>query len=159
MTANPNRHAGEKLIATNKQARRLYEFLEVFEAGLVLMGSELKSLREGRVNFMDGYVRFQNGEACLTGVHIAPYANAGMDPHEPTRERKLLLHTREIDKLQALASQKGLTVIPVKLYFKNGRVKLQIALGKGKNVHDRRDDIKARDMQRDTARQLSEYRK
>ncbi len=159
MTGQPNRHAGEKLIATNKQARRLYEFLEVFEAGLVLMGSELKSLREGRVNFMDGYVRFTNGEAWLTGVHIAPYANAGMDPHEPTRERKLLLHTREITKLQALASQKGLTVIPVKLYFKNGRVKLQIALGKGKNVHDRRDDIKARDMQRDTARQLSEYRK
>jgi hypothetical protein len=83
-------------------------------------------------------------------VHIAPYANAGMDPHEPTRERKLLLHSREIDKLQALAAQKGLTVIPVKLYFKNGRVKLQIALGKGKNVHDRRDDLKARDMARDT---------
>ncbi|MDP3426472.1 MAG: SsrA-binding protein SmpB [Humidesulfovibrio sp.] len=159
MTGNPNRHAGEKLIATNKQARRLYEFLEVFEAGLVLMGSELKSLREGRVNFMDGYVRFTNGEAWLTGVHIAPYANAGMDPHEPTRERKLLLHNREIGKLQALASQKGLTVIPVKLYFKNGRVKLQIALGKGKNVHDRRDDLKARDMERDTQRQLSEYRK
>jgi SsrA-binding protein len=159
MTGNPNRHAGEKLIATNKQARRLYEFLEVLEAGLVLMGSELKSLREGRVNFMDGYVRFSGGEAWLTGVHIAPYANAGMDPHEPTRERKLLLHNREIAKLQALASQKGLTVIPVKLYFKNGRVKLQIALGKGKNVHDRRDDLKARDMARDTARQLSEYRK
>lgn len=159
MTGQPNRHAGEKLIATNKQARRLYEFLEVFEAGLVLMGSELKSLREGRVNFMDGYVRFQNAEAWLTGVHIAPYANAGMDPHEPTRERKLLLHTREITKLQALASQKGLTVVPVKLYFKNGRVKLQIALGKGKNVHDRRDDLKARDMARDTARQLSDYRK
>jgi len=159
MTGQPNRHAGEKLIATNKQARRLYEFLEVFEAGLVLMGSELKSLREGRVNFMDGYVRFTGGEAWLTGVHIAPYANAGMDPHEPTRERKLLLHNREIGKLQALAAQKGLTVIPVKLYFKNGRVKLQIALGKGKNVHDRRDDIKERDMQRDTARQLSEYRK
>ena len=159
MTENPNRHAGEKLIATNKQARRLYEFLEVFEAGLVLMGSELKSLREGRVNFMDGYVRFTGGEAWLTGVHIAPYANAGMDPHEPTRERKLLLHNREIGKLQALAAQKGLTVIPVKLYFKNGRVKLEIALGKGKNVHDRRDDIKERDMARDTARQLSDYRK
>jgi SsrA-binding protein len=123
------------------------------------MGSELKSLREGRVNFMDGYVRFSHGEAWLTGVHIAPYANAGMDPHEPTRERKLLLHNREIAKLQAMASQKGLTVIPVRLYFKNGRVKLEIALGKGKNVHDRRDDIKERDMARDTARQLSDYRK
>ncbi|MBA4357422.1 MAG: SsrA-binding protein SmpB [Humidesulfovibrio sp.] len=159
MCPNPNAHAGEKLIATNKQARRLYEFLEVMEAGLVLMGSELKSLREGRVNFMDGYVRFSKSEAWLTGVHIAPYANAGMDPHEPTRERKLLLHAREIEKLQAMAAQKGLTVIPVRLYFKNGRVKLQIALGKGKNVHDRRDDIKERDMQRDTARQLSDYRK
>jgi SsrA-binding protein len=159
MSPNPNRHAGEKLIATNKQARRLYEFLEVMEAGLVLMGSELKSLREGRVNFMDGYVRFHNGEAWLTGVHIAPYSNAGMDPHEPTRERKLLLHNREIAKLQAQAAQKGLTVVPVRLYFKNGRVKLEIALGKGKNVHDRRDDLKERDMQRDTQRQLSDYRK
>ncbi len=92
--SNPNRHAGEKLIASNRNARRLYEFLDTYEAGLVLMGSELKSLREGRVNFMDGYVRFQNHEAWLTGVHIAPYANAGMDPHDPTRERKLLLHHR-----------------------------------------------------------------
>ena len=123
------------------------------------MGSELKSLREGRVNFMDGYVRFQNHEAWLTGVHIAPYANAGMDPHEPTRERKLLLHHREIDHLQAKAAQKGLTVIPVRLYFKNGRVKLEIALGKGKNVHDRRDDLKARDMDRDTQRQLADLKR
>lgn len=157
--SNPNRHAGEKLIATNKNARRLYEFIDVLEAGLVLMGSELKSLREGRVNFMDGYVRFANNEAWLTGVHIAPYANAGMDPHEPTRERKLLLHHQEIDKLQASAAQKGLTVIPVRLYFKNGRVKLEIALGKGKNVHDRRDDIKARDMDRDTQRQLADMKR
>ena len=157
--SNPNRHAGEKLIASNKQARRLYEFVEVLEAGIALMGSELKSLREGRVNFMDGYVRFQNHEAWLTGVHIAPYANAGMDPHEPTRERKLLLHHREIDHLQAKASQKGLTVIPVRLYFKNGRVKLEIALGKGKNVHDRRDDLKARDMDRDTQRQLADMKR
>jgi SsrA-binding protein len=156
--SNPNRHAGEKLIATNKQARRLYEFVEVLEAGLALMGSELKSLREGRVNFMDGYVRFQNHEAWLTGVHIAPYANAGMDPHEPTRERKLLLHGREIEHLQAKAAQKGLTVIPVRLYFKGGRVKLEIALGKGKNVHDRRDDLKARDLDRDTQRQLVDYK-
>lgn len=159
MSQNPNRHAGEKLIATNKQARRLYEFVEVLEAGIALMGSELKSLREGRVNFMDGYVRFQNHEAWLTGVHIAPYANAGMDPHEPTRERKLLLHHREIDHLQAKAAQKGLTVIPVRLYFKNGRVKLEIALGKGKNVHDRRDDLKARDMDRDTQRQLADLKR
>lgn len=160
MSQNPNRHAGEKLIATNKQARRLYEFIEVLEAGLVLMGSELKSLREGRVSFMDGYVRFtRESEAWLTGVHIAPYANAGMDPHDPVRERKLLLHHREIDHLQAMAAQKGLTVIPVRLYFKNGRVKLEIALGKGKNVHDRRDDIKARDMARDTARQLADIRR
>jgi len=156
--SNPNRHAGEKLIATNKQARRLYEFVEVLEAGLALMGSELKSLREGRVNFMDGYVRFAAGEAWLTGVHIAPYANAGMDQHEPTRERKLLLHRREIASFAAKAAQKGLTVIPVRLYFKGGRVKLEIALGRGKNVHDRRDDIKARDIARDTARQLADYK-
>lgn len=159
MSPSPNRHAGEKLIATNKNARRLYEFVEVLEAGVSLMGSELKSLREGRVNFMDGYVRFEGNQAWLTGVHIAPYVNAGMDQHEATRERKLLLHRREIEKLQAAAAQKGLTVIPVRLYFKNGRVKLEIALGRGKNVHDRRDDLKERDLNRDTARQLADYKR
>lgn len=159
MSPNPRRDAGEKLIALNRNARRLYEFVEQLEAGIALTGSELKSLREGRVNFMDGYVRFQNGEAWLTGVHIAPYANAGMDQHEPTRERKLLLHNREIVKLQASAAQKGLTVVPVRLYFKAGRVKLEIALGRGKNVHDRRDDLKARDLDRDTQRQLADYKR
>ncbi|MEF2143858.1 MAG: SsrA-binding protein SmpB [Desulfovibrionaceae bacterium] len=150
---------GRKVIGTNKQARRLYEFLETFEAGLSLVGSEVKSLREGRVSFKDGYVRIKDGEAWLVGVHIAPWEHTGpYDQHDPERPRRLLLHGYEIEKLQAKVDQKGLTVIPVCMYFKRGRVKLEIALGRGKNVHDRRDDLKARDIARDTARQLAAYK-
>ncbi|WP_022662315.1 SsrA-binding protein SmpB [Paucidesulfovibrio longus] len=150
---------GRKTIGVNKQARRLYEFLETFEAGLSLVGSEVKSLREGRVAFKDGYVRLKDGEAWLVGVHIAPWDHTGpYDQHDPERPRKLLLHKHEIERLQARVDQKGLTVIPVSMYFRGGRVKLEIALGRGKNVHDRRDDLKARDMARDTARQLAAYK-
>lgn len=155
MTQKPK--TGEKLIATNKNARRLYDLLEIFEAGVVLMGSEVKSLRAGHVSFKDGYVRLKNGEAWLVGVHIAPYANAVHTGHEAERERKLLLHSHEIAQLQAKVEQKGLTVVPVRMYLKHGRVKLEIALGRGKKVHDRRDDIKNRDIERDTARELARY--
>ncbi len=148
----------QKLIGRNKQAGRLYEFIETLEAGLVLTGSEVKSLREGRVSFSDGYVRFSNGEAWLVGVHIAPYENAGYAQHDPERDRKLLLHAREIQVLEAKVAQKGLTVVPVKMYFSRGKVKLQIALGKGKHVRDRRDELKRKDIERDTARQLAGYK-
>lgn len=150
---------GRKTIGVNKQARRLYEFMETLEAGLSLVGTEVKSLREGRVSFKDGYVRLKDGEAWLVGVHIAPWDHTGaFDQHDPERPRKLLLHKYEIQRLQARVDQKGLTVVPVALYFKRGRVKLEIALGRGKNVHDRRQDIKDRDMARDTARQLAAYK-
>lgn len=122
---------------------------------MVLTGSEVKSLREGRVNFMDGYVHFAQGEAFLVGVHIAEYENAGYAQHRPDRRRKLLLHKREIQVLMKKVEQKGLTVVPTKMYFKNGRIKLELALGRGKKLHDRRQDLKERAVKRDTARELA----
>ena len=146
-------------IGTNKQARRLYEILETFEAGISLVGSEVKSLRGGHVSFKDGYVQFREGSAFLVGVHIAPYEKTGeFDQHDPERPRRLLLHKREIGVLKARTEQKGLTVIPMKMYFSRGKVKVLIGLGKGKNVHSRKQDLKDRDIARDTARQLADHR-
>ncbi len=144
-------------IAINKQARRNYDFVETLEAGLVLKGTEVKSLRQGQVSFNDGYISFKEGEAWLIGIHIAPYDHAGHTQHDPDRPRKLLLHEREIEQLQAKSEQKGLTVIPVKLYFSRGKIKLGIALAKGRNVHNRKEELKRRDIARDTARQLANY--
>ena len=151
------KESGEKRVALNKKARHLYEFLEKYEAGLVLMGSEVKSLRLGRISFKDGYVKFQDGEAFLIGVHIAPYENAGYAGHEPERPRKLLLHAAEINAMRVKVEQKGLTVVPVRVYFKNGRAKAEIALARGKKVFDRRDDLKSRDLDRDAARELARH--
>ena len=146
-------------IAVNKQARRLYEILETFEAGISLAGSEVKSLREGQVSFKDGYLGFRNGSAFLIGVHIAPYDKTGaFDQHDPERARQLLLHKQEIATLQAKTEQKGLTVVPMKMYFSHGKVKVQIGLGRGKNVHSKKQDLKERDIARDTQRQLSDHR-
>ncbi len=150
---------GQKLIAKNKQAHRLYEIVEKIEAGISLRGCEVKSLREGRVTLKEGYVRFKDGEAWLVGVHIAPYENTGpYDQPEPERDRRLLLHGHEIRTLQAKVEQKGLTVVPVRMYFARGKVKVEIGLGKGKDVHSKRETIKARDIERDTARQLAAYK-
>ena len=151
------KESGEKLVALNKKARHLYEFLEKYEAGLALVGSEVKSLRLGRISFKDGYVKFQDGEAFLIGVHIAPYENAGYAGHEPERPRKLLLHAAEINAMRSKVEQKGLTVVPVRVYFKNGRAKVEIALARGKKVFDRRDDLKSRDLDRDAARELARH--
>lgn len=146
-------------IAVNKQARRLYEILETFEAGISLLGSEVKSLRGGHVSFKDGYVRFKDNSAFLIGVHIAPYDKTGaFDMPDPERPRRLLLHKREIQMLQAKTEQKGLSVIPMKLYFSRGKIKLQLGLGRGKNVHSKKQDLKSRDIERDTARQLASYK-
>lgn len=146
-------------IGTNKQARRLYDILETFEAGISLLGSEVKSLRGGHVAFKDGYVQFRDNSAFLVGVHIAPYEKTGeYDQHDPERPRQLLLHKREILVLKAKSDQKGLTVIPMKMYFSRGKVKVLIGLGKGKNVHSRKQDLKDRDIARDTARQLADHR-
>ncbi|WP_243545079.1 SsrA-binding protein SmpB [Pseudodesulfovibrio tunisiensis] len=157
--AKKKKKVSSNTIAVNKQARRLYEFVETLEAGISLVGSEVKSLRLGAVNIKDGYVRFKDGQAFLVGVHIAPYEKTGIyDQHDPERPRRLLLHKREIAMLAAKVEQRGLTVIPTKLYFARGRVKVQIALGKGKNVHSKKQDIKDRDIARDTARQLAAYK-
>jgi SsrA-binding protein len=145
------------LIAQNKKARHLYVLLDSLEAGIVLTGSELKSLRLVQINFRDSYVDFRQGEAFLVGLHIAPYANAGYAQHEPGRDRKLLLHAPEINRMAARVAQKGLTVVPVKLYFKNGRVKVEIATAKGKKLYDQRHDLKERAESRDTERELGRF--
>ncbi len=142
-------------VALNKKARHLYELSEFTEAGIVLTGPEVKSIRAGKVNFIDSYVDFRQGEAWLVSLHIAPYANAGYVSQEPDRARKLLLHEREISKFAGLVAQQGLTVVPVRLYFKRGKVKVEIALGKGKKLHDHRETLKRRAEERDMARELS----
>lgn len=143
------------LISDNRKARHYYDLLEFFEAGVVLTGPEVKSLRAGKVNFMDSYVDFRNGEAWLIGTHIAPYSNAGYVVQEPVRTRKLLFHASEIKQLTEQVEQKGLTVVPVKLYFKNGKIKLEVALGKGRKLHDQRDELKRRAEVRDVERELN----
>jgi SsrA-binding protein len=144
------------LIGENRKARHYYDFLEFAEAGLVLRGSEVKSLRLGQVNFLDSYVDFRQGEAWLTGMHIAPYSHTGnYDAPEPDRDRKLLLHGAEIRALAAKVEQKGLTVVPLKLYFKAGKVKVELALARGRKLHDQRDELKRRAEERDTRRELA----
>lgn len=145
------------LIAQNKKARHYYELLEFFEAGLVLTGSEVKSIRAGHVSFHDAYVTFRGGEAFLVGVRIAPYANAGYAHHDPDRERKLLLHGSEIELLASRVEQKGLTVVPVNLHFKAGNIKVELAVGRGKKLHDQRHDLKAAAENRDAAREMARF--
>ena len=145
---------GKKSIAFNKQARRLYHIEDRFEAGIVLRGSEVKSLRNGRVTMSEGYVRLDDGEAWLVGVHIPPYAQANINNHEPTRARKLLLHKRELRRLIGKTSQQGFTLVPIELYFRRGRAKLEFGLGKGKKLHDKRQDLKKADAKRSIARAL-----
>jgi SsrA-binding protein len=149
--------SGVKEVARNKKARHNYELMEFFEAGLALQGSEVKSLREGRISFKDGYVDFRGGEAWLVGVYIAPYENAGPlthGGHDPERRRKLLLHAREIKMLRGRVEQRGLTVGPTRCYFKNGRAKMELALARGKQTHDKRETLKRRAQERDMERAL-----
>jgi SsrA-binding protein len=145
-----------KVIATNRKARYEYQFLDVYEAGLVLQGSEIKSIRAGRVSIKEGFVLFEDGEAWLVNVHIAPYDPAHRQNHEPKRRRKLLLHRREIDRLQGGAQEKGITVVPIRLYLKEGRAKVEIALAKGKKQYDKRQTIAKRDSKRQIERAIKE---
>jgi len=152
---------GVKLIAQNKKVWHDYELMEFFEAGLALTGSEVKSLRDGRISFKDGYVRLTASEAFLVGVYIAPYENAPMQSHgghDPERERKLLLHAHEITLLKRKTEQKGLTAVPVRCYFKNGIAKLEIALARGKKTYDQRQTLKDRAMNREMERALLKRR-
>jgi SsrA-binding protein len=151
---------GEKQIVQNRMARRNYQILDTFEAGIALQGTEVKSLREpGSMTLKDSYADIRKGEVFLVGAHINPYKQGNIYNHEPERPRKLLMHKREIEKLEQRIAEKGLTLIPLSLYFKRGRVKVQLGLGRGKNVHDKRDTIKARESKIEMDRALKEVRR
>jgi len=139
-------------IARNRQARHRYHLLEQWEGGLVLQGTEVKSLRDGKATIKDGYAAVRDGEVWLHNVHIPPYAPASRENHEPERPRKVLMHRREIERLIGKTREKGLTLVPTRLYFKDGRAKVEIALAKGKDVGDKRQSIKEREMKREMDR-------
>jgi len=148
-------NTGTRIVSDNRQARYLYEILESYEAGIELVGTEVKSIRAGKVNLRDGYAFIKNGEVWLSNVHISHYRETSQYfNHEPLRIRKLLLHRKEINKLIGQTEQKGLTLVPLKMYFKKGRVKIAIGLGKGKKLHDKRETSKKRDDQRAMARAM-----
>ena len=140
---------GDRAIATNRRARHEYEILESLEAGLVLRGTEVKSLRAGLVNFKDSYATVRNGEVWFLGCHISPYSHGTDANHDPERDRKLLLHDREIKRLAGKIAERGLTLVPLKLYFKKGRAKLEIGLGRGKKLHDKRSALREREVRRE----------
>jgi SsrA-binding protein len=142
----------------NKKAFYDYEILERYEAGIELKGSEVKSLREGKANLRDSFVRIENGEAFLFNAYIAPYSHGGLFNHEPTRKRKLLLHKSEIKRLLGKSMEKGLTIIPLRIYFnERGKVKVEIALAKGKKLYDKRETIKRREQEREARRAMKNY--
>ncbi len=147
--------AGEKLISSNRKAFHDYFIEESYEAGLVLSGTEIKSLRAGKVNLRDSYARLENNEVWLIGMHISPYEQAGVYfQHDPLRPRKLLLHKDEIVRLRIKSEQKGLTLVPTRLYLKNGRAKLELAVAKGKHTYDKRDALAERDQKREAEREM-----
>ncbi len=144
----------QKIVAVNRKARRDYEILESFEAGMALSGTEVKSLREGKANLKDSYAKILGGEVFLVNAHISPYSHGNVQNHEPLRDRKLLLHKAEIKRLTGKTEEKGLTLIPLKLYFERGRAKVELALARGKREYDKRETIKRRDLQREIEREL-----
>jgi SsrA-binding protein len=141
-------------VATNRRASYRYHLLERWEAGLVLQGTEVKALREGKATIKDGYASVRDGEVWLHNVHIPPYAPASRENHDPERSRKLLMHGREIERLIGKTREKGLTLVPTRLYFSNGRAKVEIALARGKDVGDKRQSIKEREMKREMDRAI-----
>lgn len=157
MASKPD--TGEKLIASNKKALHDYFVVQKIEAGLVLTGTELKSLRDGKAQLKDAYVIFKNDEAWLFGAHISPYTHGNLQNHDPERTRKLLLHRRELDKLKGQATEKGLSIVPLRLYFKGSRVKAEIAVVRGKKQYDKRETEKAREADREAAQAMKERRR
>ena len=146
--------AADKVIATNRKAWHDYEILETYEAGIVLRGTEVKSLRESQVNFKDCYASVDNGEAWLIGCYISPYHHGTDANHDPERRRKLLLHTREIGRLLGKVAERGLTLIPLRLYFKGGRAKCELGLARGKKLHDKRASLREREAKREMAKEV-----
>ena len=141
-------------IAVNRRARHEFHIEETLEAGIVLLGSEIKALREGKANLKDSYGRIEGDEVWLWNAHISPYAPASQFGHEPTRTRKLLLHREEISRLTGKVKERGLTLVPLRLYFKRGRAKIELALARGKKHHDKRDAIRERDVRREIDRAM-----
>ncbi|MBI2177284.1 MAG: SsrA-binding protein SmpB [Candidatus Tectomicrobia bacterium] len=150
---------GIKIIAENRKARAEFFIEESYEAGLVLTGTEVKSLREGRANLKEAFGEVRDGEAWLVDCHISPYAQGNISNHEPTRPRKLLLHKEEIKRLLGRTQEKGFTLVPLKMYFSKGKAKVEMGLGKGKKLHDRREELKARAAGREVERALRERNK
>ena len=149
---------GKKIIASNRRARHDYTIESTVEAGLVLTGTEVKSLRAGRATLTDGFAQITDGEAWLHGVHIPQYTQGTWTNHEPRRTRKLLLHRKEIDKLASSVQERGLTLIPLSLYFSGGKVKIELGLGRGKRAYDKRQDLAKRDAAREVERELRRRR-
>jgi SsrA-binding protein len=145
-----DREAAQKNIAENRKAYHDYHILETFETGVVLLGTEVKSIREGRVNLRDSYARAENGEVFVYNIHIQPYSHRGYAEHDPLRRRKLLLHAHEIRKLVGKTIEKGMTLVPLRMYFKDRKVKMALGLAKGKQLHDKRETIKQRETERET---------
>lgn len=156
MAKKGKRKAAAGDLATNRQASFRYHLLEKYEAGIMLEGSEVKSIRDGGVQIKDAYATVRRGEVWLSNMHIAPYLPASRENHEPERERKLLLHAKEIEELVESTAQKGLTLIPTRVYLKGARVKVEIALGRGKDQGDKRRDLKEKDVKRDIQRALAD---
>ena len=152
------RELAKASIAENRKAFHDFHLLESFEAGVVLLGTEVKAIREGRVNLRDSFARVEDGEVYLYNVHISPYSHRGYSDHEPLRRRKLLLHKDEIRKLIGKTVEKGMTLVPVRMYFKKGRVKVAVSLAKGKKDYDKRETIKKRETDRETRAAVKSHR-
>ena len=151
---------GTKVVASNRRARHDYDVVETFECGIVLSGSEVKSIRDGKIQLKDSYARVQDGQVWLHGVHVSPYVYAhGLDGHDPDRPRKLLLHRDEIDELTGRTQQESLTLVPLAVYFKDGKAKVELALAKGRRRYDKRQAIASRDAAREAERAMAQARR
>src|ERR1700674_4167168 len=159
MTEKTERELAQSSIAENRKAYHDYHLLETFEAGVALLGTEVKAIREGRINLRDSVARVEDGEVFLYNVNISPYSHRGYADHDPLRRRKLLLHRNEILKLIGKTVEKGMTLVPVRLYFKNGRVKVAVSLAKGKKDYDKRETIKRREADRETRAAIKSSRR
>ena len=159
MSPKTAREAAQKNIAENRKAWHDFHLLETFEAGIVLLGTEVKSIREGRVNLRDSFARAEDGELWVHNIHISPYSHRGYAEHDALRRRKLLMHADEIRKIIAKVDEKGMTLVPVRMYFKDGRVKIAISLAKGKKEYDKRETIKKREADRETRAAVKERRR
>jgi len=144
----------DKIVTVNRKARSDYEILESLEAGMSLKGTEVKSLREGKMNLKDSYAKVQDGEVYLVNAHISPYSHGNIQNHDPLRERKLLLHKQEIKRLTGKTEEKGLTLVPLKVYFVRGKAKVELGLARGRKQYDKRENIKKREVQREILREL-----